>query len=245
VTILIIVQKYGGSSIATFEKIKNVANRIVQSYKEGNEIIVVVSAQGATTDELIEDANKINNSPSERELDMLLSIGEQKSAALMAMAIQKTGHKAVSLNAHQVGIMSTNKHGDAKIKEVCKERINKELLQGNIVVITGFQCINEYNDITTLGRGGSDTTAVAVAVATNADLCEIYTDVDGVYSDDPRVVKEATKFDTITYSDMLKLSNNGAKVLHNKSVELAKEYNVKLVVRSSFNCSKGTLVKGD
>jgi aspartate kinase len=230
VTILRIVQKYGGSSIATTEKILNVAHRIVKSYNEGNDIIVVVSAQGDTTDELIKHAYEINNNPSKRELDALLSTGEQKSASLMAMAFQ-------------IEILSTNTHNNAEIKKINTQRIDNELSKGNIVIVTGFQAIDEYNDITTLGRGGSDTTAVAIAVETNANFCEIYTDVDGVYSSDPNIDEKAVKYDEISYSDMLTLCNNGAKVLHYKSVEIAKKYELKLVVRSSFNNSEGTVVK--
>lgn len=240
---MLIVQKFGGSSVANRERVMNVANRIVETYKAGNSVVVVLSAQGDTTDELIEKAKEINKNPSRREMDMLLATGEQQSVALMALAIHSLGYPAVSLNANQVGVLTSSNHQNARIKRINTERINSELDKNNIVIIAGFQGYNRYNDLTTLGRGGSDTTAVALAASLNADLCEIYTDVDGVYTADPRVVKSAVKLDEISYDEMLELASLGAKVLHNRSVELAKKYNVKLVVRSSMTKEEGTLVK--
>lgn len=240
---MLIVKKFGGTSVANAERIFNVANRLVESYKEGNKIVVVLSAQGDTTDDLIEKANEINPEASKREMDMLLSTGEQQSVALMAMAIQKLGYPAVSLNAFQCDIYSTSNYNNARIKSISTERINEELEKNNIVIVTGFQGVNRGGDVTTLGRGGSDTSAVALAATLHADLCEIYTDVDGVYTADPRVVKNARKLSEISYDEMLELASLGAKVLHNRSVELAKKYNVNLVVRSSLTCEEGTIVK--
>ncbi len=240
---MLIVQKFGGSSVANKERILNVANRIVEEYKKGNDVVVVLSAQGDTTDLLIEKALDINPKPSKRELDMLLSTGEQQSVALMSMAIHKLGYPSVSLNANQVKIESSGIYGNARIKNIATSRIKLELEKRNIVIITGFQGINNFGDITTLGRGGSDTTAVALAASLNAQLCEIYTDVDGIYTADPRIIKNACKLEEISYDEMLELASLGAKVLHNRSVELAKKYNVKLVVRSSLTVAKGTLVR--
>ena len=235
---MLIVKKFGGSSVANAERINHVAQTIVNSYKEGNQVVVVLSAQGDTTDELIEKAKEINPNASKREMDMLLSTGEQQSVALMAMAINKLGYPAISLNAFQCNIYSTSTYSNARIKDISTERINNELEKKNIVIITGFQGVNRHLDVTTLGRGGSDTSAVALAAKLGADLCEIYTDVDGVYTSDPRVVKNAKKLDEITYDEMLELASLGAKVLHNRSVELAKKYNVNLVVRSSMRCRR-------
>jgi aspartate kinase len=240
---VLIVKKFGGSSVANAERINHVAQTIVNSYKEGNQVVVVLSAQGDTTDELIEKAKEINPNASKREMDMLLSTGEQQSVALMAMAINKLGYPAISLNAFQCNIYSTSTYSNARIKDISTERINNELEKKNIVIITGFQGVNRHLDVTTLGRGGSDTSAVALAAKLGADLCEIYTDVDGVYTSDPRVVKNAKKLDEITYDEMLELASLGAKVLHNRSVELAKKYNVNLVVRSSMTDAEGTIVK--
>lgn len=240
---MLIVQKFGGSSVANAERILNVANRIIESYKKGNNIVVVLSAQGDTTDELIQKANEINSNPSKREMDMLLSTGEQQSVALMAMAISKLGYPAISLNAYQVSMNTTSVYGNAKIKNIDEERIQSEFDRKNIVIVTGFQGINRFDDITTLGRGGSDTTAVAIAASLHADLCEIYTDVDGIYTGDPHIIKNAVKLNEISYDEMLELASLGAKVLHNRSVELAKKYNVKLVVRSSLTKADGTYVK--
>ena len=240
---MLIVKKFGGSSVANAERIKHVAQTIVKSYKEGNRVVVVLSAQGDTTDELIEKANEINPNASKREMDMLLATGEQQSVALMAMAIQALEVPVISLNAFQCKISSTSNYSNARIKDIATERILNELENRRIVIITGFQGVNRHLDVTTLGRGGSDTSAVALAAKLHADLCEIYTDVDGVYTADPRVVKGARKLNEITYDEMLELASLGAKVLHNRSVELAKKFNVNLVVRSSMTDAEGTIVK--
>lgn len=240
---MLIVKKFGGSSVANAERVMNVANRIAEDYKEGHKIVVVLSAQGDTTDELHEKAKEITNKPSKREMDMLLTTGEQQSVALMAMALHELGFPAISLNAFQMNMTTTSAYSNARIKEIESERIMLELERNNIVLVTGFQGINRYEDYTTLGRGGSDTTAVAIAAALRADKCEIFTDVDGVYTADPRVVKSARKLDVISYDEMLELASLGAKVLHNRSVEVAKKYNVELVVRSSLTREEGTIVK--
>ena len=242
---MLIVQKYGGSSVANAERVLNVAKRIMRTRMEGNDVVVVLSAQGKTTDGLIAKAKEINAKPSRREMDMLLSTGEQQSVALMAMAISAIGGRAVSLNAAQVGIETTNTYSNARIRHINTERIENELDEGSIVLVTGFQGVNAIGDTTTLGRGGSDTSAVALAAALNADMCEIYTDVEGVYTADPRVVPDAVKLDEISYDEMLELASLGAKVLHSRSVEVAKKYNVKLVVRSSMSEAEGTEVKED
>ena len=239
----LIVQKFGGSSVANAERVMNVARRIVETYKQGNSVIVVVSAQGDTTDELIEKAKEINPNASLREMDMLLSTGEQISISLLAMAIQSLGYNAVSLTGWQAGMSTDSNYGKSRIKTINSERLRKELDANNIVIVAGFQGINKYDDITTLGRGGSDTSAVAIAAALHADLCEIYTDVDGVYTADPRIVKDAKKMDSISFDEMLELASLGAGVLHNRSVELAKKYNVNMMVRSSLNNNPGTVVK--
>lgn len=240
---MLIVKKFGGSSVAGRERIFNVAKRCIEEYKAGNDVVVVLSAMGDTTDELIALAESINPKAKKRELDMLLTTGEQVSVSLMAMAMQALDVPAVSLNAFQVMMHSTSRYGNARFKRVETERILHELDSRKIVIVTGFQGVNKYDDITTLGRGGSDTTAVALAAALHADKCEIYTDVDGVYTADPRVVKNAKKLDAVTYDEMLELASLGAKVLHNRSVEMAKKYNVELVVRSSLNFSEGTVVR--
>ena len=242
---MLIVQKYGGSSVANAERVFNVAKRIMRTRMEGNDVVVVLSAQGKTTDGLIAKAKEINAKPSRREMDMLLSTGEQQSVALMAMAISAIGGRAVSLYAAQVGIETTNTYSNARIRHINTERIENELDEGSIVLVTGFQGVNAIGDTTTLGRGGSDTSAVALAAALNADMCEIYTDVEGVYTADPRVVPDAVKLDEISYDEMLELASLGAKVLHSRSVEVAKKYNVKLVVRSSMSEAEGTEVKED
>jgi len=242
---MLIVQKYGGSSVANAERILNVAKRIMEAKKNKNNVVVVLSAQGKTTDGLIAKAREINLNPSRREMDMLLATGEQQSVALMAMAINALGGRAVSLNAAQVGIETTNNYGNARIRKIHTERIENELERGNIVLIAGFQGVSTHGDVTTLGRGGSDTSAVALAAVLNADCCEIYTDVDGVYTADPRVVKDAQKLDEISYDEMLELASLGAKVLHCRSVEVAKKYNVKLWVCSSMTDAEGTEVKED
>lgn len=240
---VLIVQKFGGSSVANTERIFNVAQRIAETYKEGDEVVVVLSAQGDTTDDLIAKAKEISSKPTKREMDMLLSTGEQQSVALMAMALSELGLPAISLNAYQVGMMTTSAYMNARLKKIKPDRIRRELDRKNIVLVTGFQGMNRFDDITTLGRGGSDTTAVAIAAALHADKCEIYTDVEGVYTADPRIVKSARKMDEITYDEMLELASLGARVLHNRSVELAKKYNVELVVRSSLSRAEGTVVK--
>lgn len=242
---MLIVQKYGGSSVADAERVFNVARRIMKTKAEGNQVVVVLSAQGKTTDGLIAKAKEINPKASRREMDMLLATGEQQSVALMAMAINALGGRAVSLNAVQVGIETTNTYSNARIRIIHTERIENELERSNVVLVTGFQGVNQLGDLTTLGRGGSDTSAVALAAALNADICEIYTDVEGVYTADPRVVPDAQKLDEISYDEMLELASLGAKVLHCRSVELAKKYNVKLVVRSSMTDAEGTEVKED
>ena len=240
----LIVKKFGGSSVANAERVFNVANRIIEDYKKGNDVVVVVSAQGDTTDDLIEKAKEINPSgASRREIDMLLSAGEQISIALLAMAIEKLGCPATSLLGWQAGFHTDSHHGIARIKKVNSERIRNEIAKGNIVIVAGFQGINKYDDITTLGRGGSDTSAVAIAASMNADLCQIYTDVDGVYSADPRKVPNAVKMDEISYDEMLELASLGAQVLNNRSVEMAKKYNVELEVLSSLERKPGTIVK--
>lgn len=239
----LIVHKYGGTSVANAERVNNAAGRIVDAYKQGHSVVVVVSAQGHTTDELIEKYKEINPNPSKREIDVLLSTGEQISIALLSMAIDKLGYHAVSLTGYQVGIYTDSNHANARIKRINTERIFRELDKKNIVVAAGFQGINKYDDITTLGRGGSDTTAVALAAALKADLCEIYTDVDGVYTADPRIVPNSKKLKDISYDEMLELASLGANVLHNRSVELAKKFGVNMVVRSSFNNGEGTVVK--
>lgn len=240
---MLVVKKFGGTSVANKERIFNVANRCIEDYKKGNDIVVVLSAMGKQTDVLLEMANDINPNASKRELDMLLTTGEQTSVALMAMAMHSLGVPAISLNAFQVAMHTTSVSGNARLKKIDKERIQHELEQRKIVIVTGFQGISRYDDYTTLGRGGSDTTAVALAASLHADACEIYTDVDGVYTADPRIVKDAKKLDEITYDEMLELASLGAGVLHNRSVEMAKKYGVRLVVRSSLNTSEGTMVK--
>ena len=239
----LIVQKFGGSSVADAEKIRNVARIITDTYQKGNNVVAVLSAQGDTTDDLIEKAAEINPNASKRELDMLLSTGEQISCSLCAMAIEALGYPVVSLTGWQAGFRTNSGYGNARIKRVQAERIRTELDRRRIVIVTGFQGINKYDDITTLGRGGSDTSAVAIAAALNADLCQIFTDVDGVYTADPRLVPTARKLDEITYDEMLELATLGAQVLHNRSVEMAKRYGVNLEVLSSFSGQPGTKVK--
>jgi len=240
----LIVQKFGGSSVANAERIKNVAEIVTDTYKQGNDVIVIVSAQGDTTDDFIEKAKEINAKPSKREMDVLLSAGEQISMSLLAMAIEKLGYPVVSLTGWQVGIQTDSNYSSAKIRKVETERLSIELDRHNIVIVAGFQGINKYDDITTLGRGGSDTTAVSIAAALKADACQIYTDVDGVYTADPRKVENAQMLKEISYDEMLELASCGAQVLHNRSVEMAKKYNVTLEVLSSFSRRPGTKVKG-
>ena len=240
----LIVQKFGGSSVADAERVFNVAGIVTDTYKKGNDVVVVVSAQGDTTDDLIEKAKEINPGASKREMDMLLTSGEQISISLLAMAIEKLGYPVVSLLGWQAGFNTSSAYGSARIKRVIPDRIKKELDKRNIVIVAGFQGINRYGDMTTLGRGGSDTSAVAIASVMHADLCQIYTDVDGVYTADPRKVAGARKLDEVTYNEMLELATLGAQVLHNRSVELARKYNVKMEVLSSFTGHPGTKVKG-
>lgn len=240
----LMVKKFGGSSVANAERVFNVARIITEDYSKGNEVVVVVSAQGDTTDDLIEKAHEINpDGPSKREMDMLLSAGEQISISLLAMAIEKLGFPVVSLLGWQAGFQTDSNYSAARIKRLDTERLKAELAKKNIVVVAGFQGLNKYDDITTLGRGGSDTSAVAIAAAVKADLCQIYTDVDGVYTADPRKVKNARKMDEITYDEMLELATLGAQVLNNRSVEMAKKYNVELEVLSSLERLPGTIVK--
>ncbi len=239
----LIVQKFGGSSVANAERVMNVAGIVTDTYNKGNDVIVVVSAQGDTTDDLIEKAKEINPYASKRETDMLLSAGEQISISLLAMAIEKLGYPVVSLLGWQAGFQTSSAHTSARIKRVVPDRIKKELDQRRIVIVAGFQGLNRYDDITTLGRGGSDTSAVAIATALHADLCQIYTDVEGVYTADPRKVKKAIKLKEISYDEMLELATLGAQVLNNRSVEMAKKYNIELEVLSSLTKAPGTLVK--
>ena len=239
----LIVQKFGGSSVRDAQRIRNVAGIIAETYLEGNDVLVVLSAQGDTTDDLIAKAEEINSHPSKREMDMLLSTGEQISVALCAMALESMGLPCVSLTAWQVGIQTTAVHGDARIKRIDSERVQAELDQHRIVLITGFQGMDRAGDVTTLGRGGSDTSAVALAAAFRAKLCQIYTDVDGVYTAVPRIVPNARHLDEITYDEMLELASQGAGVLHNRSVELAKKFRVDLEVLSSLERKPGTKVK--
>lgn len=238
----LIVQKYGGTSVADIERIKAVAARAVKTAKQGNKVIVVVSAMSGETDKLTAFAHDITNSPDEREMDMLLSSGERITSALTAMAITELGCGSMSLTGRQVGIRTDSSHTKAMIESIGTDRLKNALDENKIPVVAGFQGINEFSDVTTLGRGGSDTTAVAIAAALNADACEIYTDVEGVYTADPRLVPDARKMEKISYDEMLEMASLGAKVLHGRAVEYAKKFNVPLVVRSSFNDTSGTLV---
>ena len=239
----LIVQKFGGTSVADSGRLRHVAQIITNTYKAGNQVVAVLSAQGDTTDELIEKAREINPGASTREMDMLLSTGEQISVALCAMAVEALGFPVVSLTGWQAGMVTNTVSMNARIKKVDTERIEAELDARRIVIVTGFQGINRYDDVTTLGRGGSDTSAVALAASLHADLCQIYTDVDGVYTADPRLGPHARKLDEVTYNEMLELATLGAQVLHNRSVEMAKKYNVSLEVLSSFSGNPGTKVK--
>lgn len=240
---MLIVKKFGGTSVGNKERILNVAKRCIEDYQKGNDVVVVLSAMGKSTDELIDMAKDINPTPSKREMDMLMTTGEQVSVSLMAMAMGSLGVPAISLNAFQVAMHTTHRYGNAQLKRIDTDRIRNELEQRKIVLVTGFQGIDKFDNVTTLGRGGSDTTAVALAAALHADACEIYTDVDGVYTADPRYVKKARKLAEITYDEMLDLASLGAGVLHNRSVEMAKKYGVQLVVRSSLNNHEGTIVR--
>lgn len=239
----LIVQKFGGSSVANAERVMNVAGIVTDTYRQGNDVIVVVSAQGDTTDDLIEKAYEINPKPSKREMDMLLTAGEQMSVALLAMAIEKIGCPVVSLLGWQAGFNTSSNYGSARIKSIKADRMKSELDRHNIVIVAGFQGINKYDDLTTLGRGGSDTSAVAIAAALHADRCQIFTDVEGVYTADPRKVENAKKLQEITYDEMLELATLGAQVLNTRSVEMAKKYNVEIEVLSSLNRVPGTIVR--
>ncbi|MBU0533357.1 MAG: aspartate kinase [Candidatus Omnitrophica bacterium] len=238
----LIVKKFGGSSLATPEHIKKIAKRIVEDKQKNNSIVVVVSASGDTTDDLISMAKKMHPNPPHREMDMLLSTGEIVSSSLMAMAIDNLKEKAVSLTGPQIGIMTDSAHTRASIRKVKTERIKKELQKGNIVVVAGFQGKDDCDEITTLGRGGSDATATALAIALKADVCEIFTDVEGIYTSDPRVVKDAKKIKIISYEEMLEIASSGAQVMQSRSIELASKYKLKLHVRSSFNKKEGTII---
>ncbi|MGO5165799.1 MULTISPECIES: aspartate kinase [unclassified Candidatus Paralachnospira] len=240
---MLIVKKFGGSSVADKERIFNVAKRCIEDYQKGNDVVVVLSAMGKTTDGLIAKAHEINPNPPKREMDMLLVTGEQMSVAYMAMAMASLGIPAVSLNAFQVAMHTTSAYTNSRLKRIDTERIRNELDAKKIVIVTGFQGVDRHDNYTTLGRGGSDTTAVALAAALHADACEIYTDVEGVYTADPRIVPNARKMSEVTYDEMLEFASLGAKVLHNRSVEMAKKYGVQLVVRSSLNYAEGTVVK--
>ncbi len=239
----LIVQKFGGTSVKDKDRIFNVAKIITDTYKEGNNVIAVVSAQGDTTDDLIAKAEEINPAASKREMDMLLSTGEQISASLLAMAIESMGFPVISLSGRQAGFVTDSNYSRARIKKLEPERMEKELDKRRIIIVTGFQGLNKYDDVTTLGRGGSDTSAVAIAASMHADLCQIYTDVDGVYTADPRIVPSAQKLSEISFDEMLELASCGAQVLHNRSVEMAKKYNVNLEVCSSLERVPGTKVK--
>ena len=241
----LIVQKFGGTSLANASKVMAAAARVVRTMNEGLKVVVVVSAQGVMTDKLINKARQIYTDVSKRELDMLLATGEQQSAALLAIGINKLGKQAISLNAQQVGIVSTSRHGNAEIKSVDTKRLNLEISAGKAVIVTGFQGVNKYDDITTLGRGASDTTAVALAYVLDAKYCEMYTDVDGIYTADPRMVSSAIKLRSIRYIDMIELAASGVKKPHNRAVEMAKKYGVLVLVRSSLNDNPGTWIKED
>lgn len=240
---MLLVHKYGGSSVGTIEKIKNIAKKLARLKEDGNDLVVVVSAMGDTTDELIELAKKISTRPSPRELDALMSTGEQISGALMAMALEDLGIPAVSLTGWQAGIYTDENAGRARIRSVDTTRIKEELRKGKVVVVAGFQGICDQNDITTLGRGGSDTTAVALGIALGVEKTEIFTDVKGVYTADPRIVKNAKKLDVISYEEMLELASQGARVMHNRAVELGWIYNMKIEVKSSFEDEPGTIIQ--
>lgn len=240
----LIVQKYGGTSVGDVSRIKNVANRVIREHNNGNQVVVVVSAMGDTTDILIELMGQITKNPDPREVDMLLTTGEQVSIALLCMAIHDRGYKAISLTGSQVKIKTDDRHNKAEIMGIDNSRIIRELEDGKIIIVAGFQGINSQDDFTTLGRGGSDTTAVAIAASLKADRCEIYSDVDGIYTADPRLITNASKLEAISYEEMLELASLGAKVLHPRSVELAKAYNIKLYIASSYNYNPGTIVEG-
>ena len=239
---MLVVQKYGGTSVGNLERIQNVANRVAKAKEEGKNLVVVVSAMSGETNKLIEYAHYFSKNPSKREMDMLLSSGERVTAALLAIALQEMGHKAIALTGRQAGIKTDTTHTFARIEKIDTTRLESELEEGNIIIVAGFQGINEKGEVTTLGRGGSDLSAVALAGALKADACEIYSDVDGIYTTDPRIEPKAKKLDFISYEEMLELSSLGAKVLQNRSVELAKKMGVKIVARSSFSDDEGTII---
>lgn len=238
----LIVQKYGGSSVSSPEKIKEIAKRVLATKRKGNNVVTVVSAMGDTTDELLELASQVNSHPPKRELDMLLSTGEIVSSALLSMALHSLGGKVVAFSGPQVGIITDEAYSKARILKIETERIRKEIREDKIVVVAGYQGVTPQNTITTLGRGGSDTTAVALAAALGADLCEIYTDVEGVYITDPQIIPEARKLERISYEEMLEMASLGAKVIHLRAVEMAKKYKVPLHIRSSFSQKEGTII---
>ncbi|HJV44428.1 MAG TPA: aspartate kinase [Bacillota bacterium] len=239
----IIVQKFGGTSVGTLERMERVANRIIQTREQGHEVVVVVSAMGKSTDILVDMAKQLSGKPSEREMDMLLTTGEQVSISLLSIALQQKGYRAVSLTGWQAGIVTEPVHNKARIRKIDSNKVSKYLKEDNIVIVAGFQGVTEGGQITTLGRGGSDTTAVALAASLQAELCEIYTDVSGVFTADPRIASRARKLNSISYDEMLELANLGAGVLHPRAVECAKRYNVKLTVRSSFGEEEGTMIQ--
>ena len=242
---MLIVQKYGGTSVGTLERIDEVAKRVIQTKEQGNSLVVVVSAMSGVTNRLLEYADHFSKSPSKRETDLLLSAGERVTSALLAIALNELGHQAVAFSGRQAGMITDSFHTKARISQIYTPNIENALKDGKIVVVAGFQGVDENGDVTTLGRGGSDLSAVALAGALKADLCEIYTDVDGVYTTDPRIEPKAKKLDKISYDEMLELASLGAKVLQNRSVELAKKLNINLVTRSSFNNHEGTLITGE
>ena len=240
----LIIQKFGGTSVSNSDSLKTVAKRITECKDAGNEVVVVVSAMGSSTDELIELASELSNDPSPREMDMLLSAGERITMSLLAIHLNNLGYECFSLTGSQAGIITSSRHGMAEIEEITGERVKEGIEKGKIVIVAGFQGVNkETREITTLGRGGSDATAVALAASLKADRCEIYTDVDGVYSADPRIIKEAKLIDEITYDEMLEMASSGARVLMSRSVEFGRRYNVPIIVKSTFTNNKGTIVK--
>ena len=240
----LIIQKFGGTSVSNSDSLKTVAKRITECKDAGNEVVVVVSAMGSSTDELIELASELSNEPSPREMDMLLSAGERITMSLLAIHLNNLGYECFSLTGSQAGIITSSRHGMAEIEEITGERVKEGIEKGKIVIVAGFQGVNkETREITTLGRGGSDATAVALAASLKADRCEIYTDVDGVYSADPRIIKEAKLIDEITYDEMLEMASSGARVLMSRSVEFGRRYNVPIIVKSTFTNNKGTIVK--
>jgi len=242
---MLVVQKYGGTSVGSLERIENVANRVAKARQEGKDLVIVVSAMSGETNKLIEYARHFSSNPSKREMDMLLSSGERVTAALLAIALNEMGHKTIALTGRQAGIKTDNSHTYARIESINTERLKQEISGGNIIIVAGFQGINNNGEVTTLGRGGSDLSAVALAGALKADACEIYSDVDGIYTTDPRIEPKAKKLNYISYDEMLELSSLGAKVLQNRSVELAKKMGVKIVARSSFSNDEGTVISGE